>query len=113
MHDYVWWRKNDGSNLINYYFDGRLVETDYYEQCPTNPGWSLEMQTLPTFVCGGSPCTGPFKPNDGGPIIGGRWSTTLAQIKVITGSIAKVSKSKDVNGANPADAINGLPDYPP
>ena len=118
MHTYVLNIRNDGSNLVDEYVDGALVIEEYYEQAASNPGWALEIapQTIPIFNCptdgSGNHVCPTYAPNDGGPIINGAWSATIAKIEVITGTITSVTVAKGVNGANSSVPIAGLPNYP-
>ena len=98
FHDYVVELKNDGSNLINYYFDGYLVSTEYYEQGSGTPGWTLELtnQTAPGFPPASSQ-EGSIQPNN--PINGGTYSATYQLIEVITGSVTGITQPLDTNGA--------------
>ena len=99
FHTIVWTRPNDGSHLIHYYYDGAPVLTEYYEQSPTNPGWSLVLsnQTIPAFLQPNYYQN--IQPNDGGPIVNGAWSMTVSNVKIITGTII-ASKLPGPNGAN-------------
>ena len=113
LHDYVIELKNDGSNIINYYFDGSLVSSEYYEQSPTNPGWSLHLtsQTVANFnpelgSALSEQANGGIPPNS--PIAGGSFSATYSVIEVIYGSVSAISQPLDTNGASPSGDPIGL-----
>lgn len=119
MHTYTCWLTNDGSNLILFFFDGMHVSTEYYEPSLSSftdasgtsrsVGFSLTIaaQTIPTFLNADHDLNArPYSrisPNDGGAIVGGPWSATIASIKIIHGVIsaqALYAATKDVNGTD-------------
>jgi hypothetical protein len=128
MHTYTCWLTNDGSHLVHFFFDGMLVSTQYYEPAlstyrgadgATLPvGYSLVIaaQTIPKFLNPDhdihSGIYTRLQPNDGGPIIDGPWSATIAAIKIIHGSLTQAAMRKaavDPNGTD-GQVYGGLHD---
>lgn len=103
------WR-NDGSNLMDSFFDGVLMRTQYWEYTASTytdaAGATHQVamhlifgnQCIPNFLP--SSLTAGVVPQDGGAIAGGPWSATVSKIQIIQGNITAASIAAATTDSN-------------
>ena len=103
------WR-DDGSNLVDILFNGKLFRQQYWSYTPsTYTDASGVVHQVPMHLLIGNQAIPDFLPSadqqnlvpqDGGVIAGGPWSLTLQEIKIIKGNLTAASLAAATTDAN-------------
>jgi hypothetical protein len=111
FHNLVMNWRNDGTNLVDILLDGTLIRQQYWEYGKagtyTNQAGQVVQipmhllignQAIPVFAPSGDLTN--ITPNDGAGYVGGPWSCTIQEIKIVEGNLTNASLAAAQTDAN-------------